>query len=40
VGVLALGNLLVAAVVDRLRSDVTERVDVLERLWVDDGLFD
>lgn len=40
VGVVALGNLLVAAMVARLRPHVTERVDVLEQLWVDEGLFD
>lgn len=40
VGVLALGNVLVSAVVERLRSSVQRRVDALEATWVDGDLFD
>lgn len=40
VGLVAIGNLLVSAVVERLRSSVAERVDALERTWVRSHLFE
>jgi DNA-binding MurR/RpiR family transcriptional regulator len=40
VGLLALANLLVSAVVERLRPDVADRVERLEQTWVDHDLFD
>jgi DNA-binding MurR/RpiR family transcriptional regulator len=40
VGLLALGNVLVSAVVERLRATVQHRVDALEATWVDARLFD
>lgn len=40
VGLLALGNLLVSSVVQRLRRSVEQRVDALEATWIDASLFD
>lgn len=40
VGLLALCNLLVSGVVERLRRSVTRRLDKLEETWVGHGLFD
>jgi DNA-binding MurR/RpiR family transcriptional regulator len=40
VGLLALGNLLVSGVVERLRPSVTSRIDAVEATWVDGGLFE
>jgi DNA-binding MurR/RpiR family transcriptional regulator len=40
VGLLALANLLVSAVVERLRPKVADRVERLEQTWVDNDLFD
>lgn len=40
VGLLALANLLVSAVVERLRPEVADRVERLEQTWVDHDLFD
>jgi DNA-binding MurR/RpiR family transcriptional regulator len=40
VGLVALGNLLVSGVVERLRASVAERVDALERTWVRSHLFE
>ncbi len=40
VGLLTLGNLLVAGVVDRLRPSVAERLDALEATWVDEDLLE
>jgi DNA-binding MurR/RpiR family transcriptional regulator len=40
VGLLALANVLVSAVVERLRPAVTDRVERLEATWVGEDLFD
>ena len=40
VGLLALGNLLVSGVVERLRPSVQARVETLEATWLDAGLFE
>ncbi len=40
VGVLAIGNLLVSGVVERLRSSVATRVERLEQTWTANDLFD
>jgi DNA-binding MurR/RpiR family transcriptional regulator len=40
VGLVALANLLVSAVVERLRPEVADRVERLEETWVDNALFD
>lgn len=40
VGAVALGNLLITAVVDRRRDAIARRVDALERRWVDEDLFE
>ncbi|WP_236445382.1 hypothetical protein, partial [Pseudomonas syringae] len=40
VGLLALVNLLVSAIVERLRPTVADRVERLEETWVDTDLFD
>lgn len=40
VGLVALGNLLVSGVVDRLRPSVARRLDALESTWVDEDLLE
>lgn len=40
VGLLALGNVLVTGVVDRLRPTVAQRLDALESTWVDEDLLE
>lgn len=40
VALVALGNLLVSGVVERLRASVADRVDALERTWVRSHLFE
>jgi DNA-binding MurR/RpiR family transcriptional regulator len=40
VGLLALGNLLVSGVVERLRESVTPRIDAAEATWVEAGLLE
>jgi DNA-binding MurR/RpiR family transcriptional regulator len=40
VGLVALGNVLVSAVAERLRPTITRRVDALERLWTRNELFE
>jgi DNA-binding MurR/RpiR family transcriptional regulator len=40
VGLLALANTLISAVVERLRPEVATRVERLERTWVDEHMFE